>query len=266
MRRSVYFLYGVGCHALFLVVYAWMGAFLGNLGFGLIPTIDGPPTGSLGSAMLIDTFLIAAFAVPHSVMARPTFKRWWTRFIPQPIERSTYVLVSCVLMVLLLWQWRPIGGVVWDVASPTAWWTLSSLFVCGWLMVPAVSLLIDHFDLFGTRQVWLYFRGRMYSDRPFRVPLAYRFVRHPLYVGWMLLFWATPTMTLTHLLFAAMMSAYILIAIPFEERNLVEHFGDAYVKYRQNVGMLIPRLRGGRGQPEPDLAGGPSSALSKLAH
>jgi protein-S-isoprenylcysteine O-methyltransferase Ste14 len=250
----VFFVYGVGCHALFLLVYGWMGASLGNLGFGWIPTIDGPQTGSLGSALIIDTLLIAAFAVPHSVMARPTFKQWWTRFVPEPIERSTYVLVSCLLMVLLLWQWRPIGGIVWDVQSPAGRMALNAMFAAGWLIVPAVSLLINHFDLFGTRQVWLYLRGRAYSHLPFRTPIAYRFIRHPLYVGWMILFWATPTMTAAHLLFAVLTTAYMLIAIPFEERNLVEHFGDEYAEYRERVGALVPRLGRETRQTEPEAA------------
>lgn len=257
MRRMVFFVYGVACHGLFLLVYAWMGAFLSNLGFGWVPTIDGPQSGTLGSALLIDTLLIAAFAVPHSVMARPGFKRWWTRFVPEPIERSTYVLVSCILMILLLWQWRPIGGVVWDVRSPTGRMLLTGLFVLGWLIVPAVTVLINHFDLFGTRQVWLHLRGQTYSNLPFRTPLAYRLVRHPLYVGWMILFWATPTMTAAHLLFALLNTAFMLIAIPFEERDLVAHFGDDYVNYRQRVGMLIPRLaaRAEQFEPEPSAAG-----------
>ena len=253
MRRSIFFVYGVGCHALFLLTYAWMAAFVGNFDFGLLPTIDGPPSASPSASLLIDVLLVAAFAVPHSVMARPAFKRWWTRFVPEPIERSTYVLVSCLLMILLLWQWRPLGGVVWEVASPAGRWALHGLFAAGWLMVPAVSLLINHFDLFGTRQVWLHLRGRPYSHLPFRTPLVYRLIRHPLYVGWMLAFWAAPTMTVSHLLFAALTTAYILIAIPFEERNLVEHFGEEYVEYRRRVGALVPRFDWRAGRPEMEL-------------
>jgi len=244
MRRIVFFVYGLACHAMFLAVYAWMAAFVGNFGFGVIPTIDGPAKGSLGGALLIDALLIAAFAVPHSVMARPAFKRWWTRFVPQPIERSTYVLVSCLLMALLLLQWRPIGGVVWDVQNPIGRSALYALFVCGWLMVPAVSVLINHFDLFGSRQVWLHLQGKAYSHLPFRTPMAYRFVRHPLYIGWMMAFWATPMMSAAHFVFATLMTAYMLIAIPFEERNLVDHFGNEYREYRRNVGALIPRMGG----------------------
>jgi len=153
-------------------------------------------------------------------------------------------------MGLLLWQWQPIGGVVWDVTGPAARSALWALFAVGWLMVPGVSLLINHFDLFGTRQVWLHLRGQAYSDLPFRTPLLYRLVRHPLYVGWMLAFWATPTMTIAHLLFAVLTTAYMLIAIPFEERNLIAHFGENYVEYRRRTGGLIPRLTGSPEWPE----------------
>jgi protein-S-isoprenylcysteine O-methyltransferase Ste14 len=145
-------------------------------------------------------------------------------------------------MMLLMWQWRPMGGVVWDVTHPVARAVLHAAFALGWLMVPAVSLLINHFDLFGTRQVWLHLRGMQYTNLPFRTPLAYAVVRHPLYVGWMIAFWATPTMTVAHLVFAAGMTAYILIAIPFEERNLLQHFGERYARYRREVGGLIPRI------------------------
>ena len=241
MRRLIFFLYGIGSHAMFLVVYAWMAAFVGNFGFGLIQTIDGPQTGSLLAGIAIDTLLIALFGLQHSVMARPTFKRWWTRFVPDPIERSTYVLASNLLMVLLMWQWRPLGGLVWNVTQPAARWALHGLFVVGWLAVPAVSLLINHFDLFGSRQVWLHLRGRPYTHVSLRTPLVYRYVRHPLYVGWMIAFWATPTMTLTHLTFAVLMTAYILIAIPLEERNLSEQFGPSYDAYRRRVGAFFPK-------------------------
>lgn len=243
MRRKLFFAYGVAAHALFFVVYAWMAAFVGNFSFGILPTIDGPRSGSLLGAVSIDVALIALFGIQHSVMARPTFKRWWTRIIPAPIERSTYVMISNVLMILLMWQWRPIGGAVWDVKAPVLRAALYGLFAAGWLMVPAVSLMISHFDLFGTRQVWLHLKGKEYSHLAFRTPMAYRAVRHPLYVGWMIAFWATPTMTVTHLLFAVLFSAYILIAIPFEERNLVAHYGALYETYRRNVGGLVPKMK-----------------------
>ncbi len=242
MQRTVFFVYGLACHLLFLIVYAWMAAFVGNFGFGWIRTIDGPPQGSIVAAALVNLGLIAAFGLQHSIMARPGFKQWWTRFVPQPIERSTYVLFSCIAMAALLWYWRPLGGVVWNVSDPAGRWLLHGLFAFGWLMVPAVSLLINHFDLFGTRQVWLHLRGKNYTHLPFRTPSVYRHVRHPLYVGWMIAFWATPTMTIAHLLFAAAMTAYILLAIPLEERDLIAHYGKTYVDYRRRVGGLIPRL------------------------
>ncbi|HRJ48932.1 MAG: isoprenylcysteine carboxylmethyltransferase family protein [Phycisphaeraceae bacterium] len=246
MRRWIFFAYGLACHGLFLGVYAWMAAFVGNFGFGVLPTIDGPAEDPFWKAFLIDVLLVAIFAAQHSVMARPWFKGRWTRIIPEPIERSTYVLASCAAVALLMWQWRPIGGVVWDVTDPVWRTILQGVFIFGWVMVPAVSLLINHFDLFGTRQVYLHLRGRAYTNLPFRTPGIYRHVRHPLYVGWIIAFWATPTMTATHLLFAAFLTLYILAAIPFEEKDLVSHFGDVYRDYRRRAGALAPRLGASR--------------------
>lgn len=248
MQRKLFFVYGLACHALFLGVYLWMAAFFGNFGFGVLPTIDGPRSGSLGVAVAINVALVLLFGVQHSVMARPAFKRWWTRFVPEPIERSTYVLISCLLMILLLWQWRPIGGIVWDIDAPAGRWAMHGLFAIGWLLVPLASLMINHFDLFGTRQVWLHLKGRTYEPLAFRTPMLYRYVRHPLYVGWLIAFWATPTMTVAHLLLAVLLTAYILIAIPLEERDLAKHFGSLYEDYRDRVPALIPLpSRGGRG-------------------
>ncbi|MGN6368909.1 MAG: methanethiol S-methyltransferase [Phycisphaerae bacterium] len=265
MKRWIYLVYGITCHVLFLVIYAWMAAFVGNFGFDYIRTIDSPPISPLPLAILVDALLIAAFAVPHSVMARPEFKKWWTRFVPQPIERSTYVLVSNALMALLLWQWQPIGGVLWDVQNPVGRYILLGLFTFGWLKVPAVSLLINHFDLFGSRQVWLHFWNRPYRFLPFRTPMVYRIVRHPLYVGWTVAFWATPKMTAAHLLFATLMTLYILIAIPFEERDLIAHHGDTYLNYRNRVGGLLPRL-GKRGvTPETESIALSAPALTSKA-
>lgn len=238
MQRKLFFTYGLACHVMFLLVYVYMAAFVGNL---FLPrTIDGPPTTSLPVAFGINVALLAAFGVQHSVMARPTFKRWWTRFVPQPIERSTYVLLSNVMLIVLFLLWQPIQGTAWNVQSEVGRTLLWALFAIGWLMVPAVTMLINHFDLFGLRQVWLHLKGQPYSHLPFRTPLAYKRVRHPLYVGWIIAFWATPTMTLGHLLFASVLTGYILIAIRFEERNLVEHFGQVYADYRKQVPMLIP--------------------------
>lgn len=255
MQRTLFFAYGVACHALFLAIYIWMAAFVGNFGFGFFGTIDGIAREPFWRAMIINALLIGLFAVQHSVMARPTFKRWWTGIVPETIERSTYVLLSCLLIILLMWQWRPLGGLVWDVTHPAARAALHGLFAFGWVMVPAVSLLINHFDLFGSRQVWLHLRGRQYSSPPFREPMVYRYIRHPLYVGWMIAFWATPTMTVAHLLFAVGMTMYIFIAIPLEERNLLEHFGDKYADYRRRVGGLLPRLVGPAVRFNPGVVG-----------
>jgi protein-S-isoprenylcysteine O-methyltransferase Ste14 len=240
MRRWSFFVYGVFCHLLFLVTYACLAGFVGNF---LVPwSIDAAPGDSLPAAATIDLLLIGLFGVQHSIMARPWFKRIWTRLIPQPIERSTYCLISCLLVFLLMWQWRGLDAVIWDVEHPVGRGLLWGLFAAGWVMVPTVSLMINHFDLFGTRQVWLYLRGRPYTPLPFRTPLLYGRVRHPLYLGWALAFWATPTMTLGHLLFAGSLTLYMAVAAFIEERDLVGYFGDDYRSYQRRVPMFVPRL------------------------
>jgi protein-S-isoprenylcysteine O-methyltransferase Ste14 len=190
-------------------------------------------------------------------MARPTFKKWWTRIVPVPAERSTYVLASNLALIALFVFWQPLPAVVWDAQQPALRGALWALFVCGWLMVLIATFLINHFDLFGLRQVWLHFRGRRYTHLPFATPLVYKHIRHPLYVGWITAFWAIPTMTVGHLLFAAAMSSYILVAIVFEERNLVEHHGRTYQEYRRRTGKLLPRLRMAAGRStnqQPEMA------------
>jgi protein-S-isoprenylcysteine O-methyltransferase Ste14 len=248
MKRILFFAYGVFCHLLFLATYGCLAAFVGNL---LLPlTIDAPATGgSIAAAVAIDLLLLAAFAVQHSVMARPAFKRLWTRFIPTPIERSTYVLISCLVTLLLIWQWRPIPLVIWNVENAIGWWIGMALFAAGWLSVPVVSLMINHFDLFGTRQVWLYLQGKEYTPLPFRTPLAYSWVRHPLYLGWAVAFWATPTMTAGHLLFAGVLTIYMAAAALVEERDLVDLYGDTYEDYRRRVPMFVPALGVQRDEP-----------------
>ena len=241
IKRAVFFVYGVTVHLLFLVTYLWLACFVGNV--VVTHSIDTSAAGAAGPAVVIDLGLIILFGLQHSIMARPTFKRVWTKIVPEPIERATYVLASCVVTAVLIWGWRTVDVVVWDVESPVGRGILWVLFGTGWFMVPAVSLLINHFDLFGTRQVWLHLRGRGYTSLPFRKPSIYSQIRHPLYVGWMILFWAAPRMTVGHLIFAAGMSAYILIAIVFEERNLVEHFGSEYEAYQREVPMFVPRRR-----------------------
>jgi len=244
VKRTAFFLYGVTGHVLFLGVYAWLAGFVGNL---LVPhPIDAPATDPILPALAIDMGLIVLFGLQHSIMARPSFKDVWTRVVPQPIERATYVYAANVVTALLIWQWRPINLVIWDVQNPAGRWLLWGLFASGWLMVPAVSLMIHHFDLFGTRQVWNYLLGRETKAMPFRTPMLYSQMRHPLYVGWFIAFWATPTMTAGHLLLAAGMTAYILIAVVFEERNLVEYFGHQYEEYQRRVPMFIPWPRATR--------------------
>jgi protein-S-isoprenylcysteine O-methyltransferase Ste14 len=248
MKRWFVLLYGVASYVLFLGVFLYLIGWLG--GFAVPTILDGPATTPLAAALLIDTLLLLLFGLQHSVMARPAFKRWWTQFVPKPAERSTYVLATNIALAVLYWQWRPLGGVIWNVENPAGRAALWGLFGLGWFTVLGATLLINHFDLFGLRQVWLYFRGRTYTQLPFATPGPYQFVRHPLYVGWLMTFWATPTMTAAHLLFAIGMTAYILVAIQYEERDLADaHAG--YAEYRRRVGMLVPRICGLRSMPTP---------------
>jgi methanethiol S-methyltransferase len=246
-KRLGIFTYGVLSYAIFFATFLYAIGFIG--GFGVPVTIDGEPGVPLGQALLINTLLLGAFAVQHSVMARPAFKRWWTRYVPKPAERSTYVLFSSLLLIVLFAHWEPIGGVIWSVQDPIAQGVLYGIFALGWLTVLVATFLINHFDLFGLRQVWLYLAGKPYTHLTFGTPWLYRYVRHPLYVGWFLAFWATPHMTAAHLLFAVATTAYILIAIRFEERDL-QQIHPEYADYRRRVPMLIPRLaRGGSARP-----------------
>ena len=237
-KRIAFFVYGVACYVGFLGTFLYAIGFIGN--FGVPTTLDGPATGPLMSALAVNTGLLALFAVQHSVMARKWFKQRWTRIVPKPIERATYVLFSSAALIVLFWQWRPMGGEVWAVENPIAALVLRGLFAFGWTLVLVSTFLIDHFDLFGLRQVWLYLRGAPYTAREFVTPGLYRLVRHPLYVGWFFAFWMTPTMTLAHLLFAVATTSYILIAIQFEERDLVREYGELYEEYRRRVPMLVP--------------------------
>ena len=250
MNRIIAFVYGVVAYAIFFVTFLYAAGFVGNV---VVPkSLDGTPVGPLGTSLLVDLGLLALFAVQHSVMARPAFKRMWTRIVPQPVERSTYVLASSLALILLFCLWRPLGGVVWDVEHPVGRALLHGGFVFGWLLVLVSTFLINHFDLFGLRQVWLHLRGRPYEPLPFRTPGPYRIVRHPLYVGWLFAFWSTPTMTVTHLVFAVMTTAYILVAIRFEERDLVAAHPE-YASYRARVPMLIPAAP--RREPAIDRSG-----------
>lgn len=196
----------------------------------------------MATALAADCVLLAIFALQHSIMARPWFKRMWTRIVPEPAERSTYVLLSSAALFLMFWQWRPIGGVIWKLDGVAAM-VMTGLYGTGLLIVLLSTFLINHFDLFGLRQVWLYLIGREYTPLEFRTPFFYKYVRHPLYVGWLLAFWAAPVMTVAHLLFAVMTTAYIFVAIQFEEADLVRAYGDKYRQYRDEVPMMLPALR-----------------------
>jgi methanethiol S-methyltransferase len=240
LNRVAVLLFGVVSYAIFFGSFLYGIGFVGNF---LVPvTIDGEPTMSLAPALLIDTLLIALFAVQHSVMARPTFKKWWSKFVADPIERSMYVLLSSLALIVLYIFWQPLGGEIWNVQNSAGQAVLYGLLAMGWLLILVTTFLINHFDLFGLRQVWLYFQGREYTSLNFVTPALYSIVRHPLYVGWLMAFWFTPSMTTSHLIFALLMAVYILVAIQLEERNLVEYHGEDYAEYRRNTPMLIPRF------------------------
>ncbi|MBZ5573552.1 MAG: isoprenylcysteine carboxylmethyltransferase family protein [Acidobacteriia bacterium] len=237
LRRMTAFWYGVVCYLVFFATFLYAVGFIGN--FGVPKSIDSGPQLPIFQAFTINLALLGLFAVQHSVMARPWFKSAWTRIVPVPVERSTYVLLSSLALILMFWKWQPMGGVIWNVANASGRLTLNILFAVGWLTVLAATFLINHFDLFGLRQVWLYLRGRPYTQLEFRTPGLYRYVRHPLYVGWLLVFWSAPVMTIAHLVFAIATTAYILIAIQFEERDLVR-FHAEYAEYRRQVPMILP--------------------------
>jgi protein-S-isoprenylcysteine O-methyltransferase Ste14 len=241
MGATIVFAYGV------VAYIAFLGAFLYAIGFvigiGVAKTIDTGPVTPLTQALLIDILLMALFAIQHSVMARKPFKQWLTRYIPVSIERSTYVLATSLVLMLLFWQWRPITTVVWQVTNPTLAMFLLALSLAGWVIVLVSTLLINHFELFGLQQVTHNLSGRTAAAPTFKTPGFYRFVRHPIYLGFIIAFWAIPVMTLGHLLFAAVTSAYIFVGIFLEERDLVDLFGDEYRRYRERVGMVIPLRR-----------------------
>jgi protein-S-isoprenylcysteine O-methyltransferase Ste14 len=234
-------LYGGLAYLIFLATFLYAIAFVGNL--PVPKTIDSGEPGPIGAALVIDTLLLGLFAIQHSLMARPVFKRWWTRFVPQSVERSTYVLLASLVLLLLYWLWRPIPDPVWTIHNPLVAAVLQVIFWCGWAMLLVSTFLISHFELFGLTQVFSRLLGRELPPPAFKTPLLYRSVRHPIYLSFLLAFWATPSMTVGHLLFAVATTVYILIAIQLEERDLIQLFGDQYRRYRKEVSMLIPLPR-----------------------
>lgn len=241
-RRILFLCYGAVSYIVFLVAFCYAVLFVGGIA---VPRtvdhgIDGTP---VGLALLVNSLLLGLFAVQHSVMARPAFKRWWTRFVPHAIERSTYVLLASLALILLYWQWRTLPGIVWHVGPPALRWALWALFWAGWAIVLAATFMINHFELFGLRQVFAAWRGLSGGAIGFRATLLYRLVRHPLMLGFLIAFWAAPTMTTGHLLFAVGTTGYILIALQLEERDLTAELGESYQAYRRSVPMLVPGLR-----------------------
>jgi len=238
LSRAVALLYGTIAYATFLVAFLYAIGFVEGL---LVPKgIDDGTPGSLVPALIVNVLLMSVFAIQHSVMARPAFKRWWTRFVPHSIERSTYVLFASLALILLYWQWRPIPEIVWQVTNPQVAMAIMALSFFGWFLVLLSTFLINHFELFGLHQVFNNMRGRDMPPATFKTPVLYKVVRHPIYLGFIIAFWAAPVMTVGHLLFAAVTTTYIFVGIFLEERDLTALFGDEYRRYRARVGMLIP--------------------------
>ena len=246
MSRILALLYGIAAYLLFFFTLLYAIGFVTGL---VVPkTIDTGAVVPLAEALIVNLLLMSLFAIQHSVMARPAFKRWWTRFVPQPIERSTYVLAATLALILLLWQWRPIPSVVWETTDPMAVVALVGLSLTGWFLVLTSTFMINHFELFGLHQVFNNLAGRQAGETRFKTPMLYKLVRHPIYLGFIIAFWATPVMTAGHFLFAVVTTAYIFVGIMLEEHDLVDQFGDEYRRYRERVGMLLPKP--GRGAAE----------------
>jgi methanethiol S-methyltransferase len=242
MQRSLTMMFALVAYAVFLATFLYLIAFVGNI--AVVPrTVDAGPTAPVGTALVVNVALIALFGLQHSVMARQGFKRAWTRIVPEPAERSVYVLFASLALIILFAFWRPIDGVVWSVTNPAGEMILWALFGLGWGVVLVSTFLLNHFELFGLQQAWLHLRGRTAEPPALRQPLFYKWVAHPLYSGFFLAFWATPHMSYGHLLLAAGVSAYMLIAIRYEERDLTNVYGEDYTRYRSGVGMIVPRFR-----------------------
>jgi protein-S-isoprenylcysteine O-methyltransferase Ste14 len=238
MKKVFSLFYGLISYLAFLGTILYAIGFVGNL---VVPkTIDSKPQIPLHTAIMADASLLLLFALQHSIMARPAFKGWWTKIVPEHMERSTFVLLASLCLMLMMWQWQPIGGIVWSIENEMVKKLLLFTYLFGWIIVFGSTFLINHFDLFGLRQVWMFFRGKPYTQLQFRTPLFYKLVRHPLYLGFLIAFWSTPVMTIAHLLFAVLTTGYILTAIQLEERDLLKVYGEKYTNYKKWTPMIIP--------------------------